>query len=123
MASVVICMSLLCCSPGESAKQAPEFIAATNRGKAYLENAEPSLAIEAFEQALDLAPESPLALRNLARAYLLARNAGALEVTLARARDVLAAVTTHRVPLSEIARAFELASDKSAGSVKVTVQP
>lgn len=38
-------------------------------------------------------------------------------------RDALAAVTTHQFPLPEISRAYALASDKSAGAVKVTVHP
>jgi L-iditol 2-dehydrogenase len=42
---------------------------------------------------------------------------------VAKHRDALAAVTTHRVPLHEIGRAFAVAGDKSAGAVKVTVQP
>jgi threonine dehydrogenase-like Zn-dependent dehydrogenase len=42
---------------------------------------------------------------------------------VAHHRDALAAVTTHQLPLHEIGRAFALAGDKSAGVVKVTVQP
>jgi 2-desacetyl-2-hydroxyethyl bacteriochlorophyllide A dehydrogenase len=42
---------------------------------------------------------------------------------VAKHRDALAAVTTHRVPLHEIRRAYALAGDKSAGAVKVTVLP
>jgi 2-desacetyl-2-hydroxyethyl bacteriochlorophyllide A dehydrogenase len=37
-------------------------------------------------------------------------------------RTTLAALTTHTVPLDEIARAFELADDKSSGAVKVSVR-
>ncbi len=40
-----------------------------------------------------------------------------------RHRDLLAGVTTHQVPLDDIARAFALAEDKKAGAVKVTVLP
>jgi L-iditol 2-dehydrogenase len=42
---------------------------------------------------------------------------------VARHRDALEAVTTHQVPLDEIARAFALADDKQSGTVKVTVVP
>jgi L-iditol 2-dehydrogenase len=38
-------------------------------------------------------------------------------------RDVLADVASHAVPLGEVERAFQLASDKRAGAVKVTVLP
>jgi len=38
-------------------------------------------------------------------------------------RDALSALTTHTVGLDEIGRGFELASDKQAGAVKVTVLP
>jgi threonine dehydrogenase-like Zn-dependent dehydrogenase len=38
-------------------------------------------------------------------------------------RDELAQVTTHQVPLADVARAFALAGDKKAGAVKVTVVP
>lgn len=37
-------------------------------------------------------------------------------------RSVLSGITTHSVPLDEITRGFELASDKRAGAVKVTVR-
>lgn len=38
-------------------------------------------------------------------------------------RSALSALTTHAVSLDEIARGFEIASDKRAGAVKVTVRP
>ena len=38
-------------------------------------------------------------------------------------RDALEALTTHDVPLDDIAQGFVLASDKKAGAVKVTVLP
>jgi len=44
-------------------------------------------------------------------------------VGLVTHRDLLAAVTTHQVPLDDVARAFALAGDKKAGAVKVTVLP
>jgi threonine dehydrogenase-like Zn-dependent dehydrogenase len=46
----------------------------------------------------------------------------AIELISSR-RDALAGVTRHRVPLAEIDRAFQIASDKKAGAVKVTVLP
>jgi threonine dehydrogenase-like Zn-dependent dehydrogenase len=42
---------------------------------------------------------------------------------LARRRGALAQLARHRVPLDEIARGFALASDKKAGTVKVSVLP
>ncbi|MGH0028250.1 MAG: zinc-dependent alcohol dehydrogenase [Myxococcota bacterium] len=42
---------------------------------------------------------------------------------LTRERDALAALTRASVPLDQVARGFELASDKKAGAVKVTVRP
>jgi len=38
-------------------------------------------------------------------------------------RERLALLATHELPLSEIGRAFELASDRKAGAVKVSVMP
>jgi threonine dehydrogenase-like Zn-dependent dehydrogenase len=38
-------------------------------------------------------------------------------------RERLAAICTHRLPLEDVQRAFELASDKSSGAVKVTLIP
>jgi S-(hydroxymethyl)glutathione dehydrogenase/alcohol dehydrogenase len=40
-----------------------------------------------------------------------------------RRRDELAEITTHQVPLDDVARAFALADDKKSGVVKVTVLP
>jgi L-iditol 2-dehydrogenase len=40
-----------------------------------------------------------------------------------RHRDLLASLSTHQVPLDDVARAFALAEDKKAGAVKVTVLP
>jgi len=57
-----------------------------NRGKAHLENRDAALAIEAFKQAIGLAPDSAPALRNLARGYLLARDVEPLEEILEKAR-------------------------------------
>jgi threonine dehydrogenase-like Zn-dependent dehydrogenase len=46
----------------------------------------------------------------------------AIELISSR-RDALAELTRHVVPLAEIDRAFEVASDKMSGAVKVTVLP
>ena len=42
---------------------------------------------------------------------------------LAVLRDVLPAVVTHRLPLMDVAAAFEIAADKSTGAIKVTLAP
>ena len=49
-----------------------EFVRLMNVGKAHLENRNSAKAIEAFAGALKLEPKSPPALRNLARAQMLA---------------------------------------------------
>ena len=38
-------------------------------------------------------------------------------------RESLSQLISHRLPLDEIGRAFEVAADKAAGAVKVSVQP
>ena len=38
-------------------------------------------------------------------------------------RDALAALSTHRVALDDVARAFEIAADRRAGAIKVSVIP
>ncbi len=88
IAPLVTLMCLLHCSPETSTEDAPEFIKAMNRGKAYLENADSSLAIEAFEQALTHAPNSAPALRNLARGQLMALDIAALGETLEKVRAI-----------------------------------
>ena len=40
-----------------------------------------------------------------------------------RWRDELAAVTTHQLPLEDVATAFGIADDKSTGAIKVTLTP
>ncbi len=45
----------------------------------------------------------------------------ALDIAASRT-DELRGVITHRVPLDEIARGFEIAADKTQGSIKVTVE-
>jgi tetratricopeptide (TPR) repeat protein len=57
-----------------------------NRGKAYLENNDSSLAIQAFQQAVTHAPNSAPALRDLARGHLMARDMASLAKALERAR-------------------------------------
>ena len=42
---------------------------------------------------------------------------------LADLRDVLPTVVTHRVPLADVATAFEIAADKSTGAIKVAITP
>jgi len=86
IAMLVTCICLLCCGSGQSTREVSEFIRAMNRGKAYLENGDSSLAIEAFEQAVTRAPDSTPALRNLARGHLMARDTESLARVLERAR-------------------------------------
>ncbi|MBW2293667.1 MAG: tetratricopeptide repeat protein, partial [Deltaproteobacteria bacterium] len=86
IASLASCMLVLHCGSGTSTEAAPEFIRAMNRGKAYLENGDSSLAIQAFEQAVSHAPNSAPALRNLARGHLVARDMAPLAEVLERAR-------------------------------------
>jgi tetratricopeptide (TPR) repeat protein len=74
------------CGPATSPEESPEFAAAMNRGKALLENRDGALAVAAFREAVEIAPDSPTALRNLARAYLLDRDMEPLASVLERAR-------------------------------------
>ncbi|MDH5307543.1 MAG: FG-GAP-like repeat-containing protein, partial [Myxococcales bacterium] len=57
-----------------------------NRGRAYLENRDGVLAMQAFQQALAREPDSAPALRNLARGMLMARDTATLADVLERAR-------------------------------------
>ena len=86
IAPFITFLCLLNCGPETSTEAAPEFIGAMNRGKAYFENRDWSLAIQAFEQALTHAPNSAPALRNLARGQLMALDLAPLAETLERAR-------------------------------------
>ena len=43
--------------------------------------------------------------------------------SLADLRDVLPAVVTHHLPLTDVGEALRIAGDKSTGSVKVTLTP
>ena len=45
----------------------------------------------------------------------------ALGILAERGEEIASAVTTHRVPLEEIGRGFDLAADKKSGSIKVDV--
>jgi len=38
-------------------------------------------------------------------------------------RELLGRLVTHRLPLAEVSRSFELAADKRSGAVKVAIQP
>ena len=42
---------------------------------------------------------------------------------IAAERDALAALVTHRFPLEQIARGFEVASDRRGGAIKVSINP
>jgi len=86
IAPLITFLCLMNCGPETSTKAAPEFIGATNRGKAYFENRDWSLATQAFEQAVTHAPNSALALRNLARSQLMALDLAPLAGTLEAAR-------------------------------------
>jgi len=86
VAPLLACVCLLHCGPEGSKEAAPEFIGAMNRGKAYLENGNSDLAIQAFEQALKHASNSAPALRNLARSHLMARQLAPLTELLERTR-------------------------------------
>ena len=66
----------------------PEYVQATNEGKAYLENRDSANAVAAFQRAVDALPESAAAWRNLARAQLLAREHAAALESLGRAREL-----------------------------------
>ncbi|MBW2274524.1 MAG: VCBS repeat-containing protein [Deltaproteobacteria bacterium] len=84
-ALALLSLGLTGCDPPEPPESSPGFAQATNVGTAHLENKSSAKAIEAFEEALGLAPDSPVALRNLARAHLLARDAAEADAVLTRA--------------------------------------
>jgi threonine dehydrogenase-like Zn-dependent dehydrogenase len=42
---------------------------------------------------------------------------------IAAERDALAALVTHRFPLGQIARAFDVAGDRRGGAIKVSINP
>ncbi len=88
IAPFITCLCLLNCGPETSTRATPEFIGAMNRGKAYFENRDWALAIQAFEQARTHAPNSAPALRNLARGQLMALDLTPLAETLETARTL-----------------------------------
>jgi tetratricopeptide (TPR) repeat protein len=104
---IIAGLSLPGCGPASAPEDTPEYARATNRGKAYLENRDPALAVEAFTQALALAPDSAPALRNLARAHLAVRDTGPIPALLERARalDPDSAATHYLSGLLEVRRA------------------
>ena len=65
-----------------------DFVRATNRGKAHLENKESADAVTAFTAAVELVPRSAPAWRNLARARMLARDDEAALEALGRAAEI-----------------------------------
>ena len=81
---------------------APDFARWMNVGRAHLENRNSAKAIEAFTAALKLEPKSPPALRNLARAQLLAnQNDQALQsLTEARSLERDSAATSYLLGLA-----------------------
>jgi len=109
------------CSPSAPAEQTAAFKRATNIGAAQLENKNSARAIEAFERAVSLAPDSQLALRNLARGYLLARDTAAVEQTLARARGLQAESAATRY-LSGIALARESRFEEAVDHLEAAVR-
>lgn len=85
---VVLCAVCLACRVPGPAAPSDDFVRATNRGKAHLENRDSRGAIEAFAAALEIGGERGAALRNLARAQLLARDEPAALDALARAAEL-----------------------------------
>lgn len=79
-----------------------EFARAMNRGKAQLENRNSAKAIEAFTSAVNAEPKSAAALRNLARARMLAnRNEEALgDLNRARSLEKESAATSYLIGLA-----------------------
>jgi tetratricopeptide (TPR) repeat protein len=125
IAPLATLLCLLHCGPETSIENAPEFIGAMNRGKAHLENQDPMLAVQAFEQALTHAPNSAPALRNLARSHFMALDVAALAETLERARAVEPdSVATHYLSGLRHARLaeFELATPYFEEAVRLDPQ-
>jgi len=86
IAPLVTYLCLVQCGSEPPSAESPEFLRAMNRGQAYLENQESALAVQAYEQAVALAPHSARALRNLARSHFMALDLAALGEDLERAR-------------------------------------
>lgn len=76
------------CQKSSSPTGSEAFQRAMNRGKAFLENKSSAQAIEEFRAAVREEPRSAPALRNLARAELLARDHEAAMATLTRAAEL-----------------------------------
>jgi hypothetical protein len=77
-----------------AAGQPGDFAAATNRGKAYLENREAENCVAAFTAALTLRPESALAMRNLARGHLINTDAESTQAAIGQLQRALAVDAT-----------------------------
>lgn len=84
-----------------------EQVRATLIGQAHLENRESAPAVAAFTTAVELAPDSAAALRNLARAQLLARDAEAATRALeqAAALEPESAATSYLAGLADVRQA------------------
>src|SRR5262245_48387492 len=86
--AIVSAVLLLSAAMIALAQDDSEFIRLMNHGKALLENRESAKAIEALTGAVKLQPRSAAALRNLARAYLLADKPEEAIQSLARAASI-----------------------------------
>ncbi|MBW2494451.1 MAG: tetratricopeptide repeat protein, partial [Deltaproteobacteria bacterium] len=86
IAPIAVFLCLVQCGSEAPVEHPPEFINAMNRGKAYLENQDPTMAVQAFEEAVAHAPNSAPALRNLARAHFMALDLASFAEVLERAR-------------------------------------
>ena len=88
----------------EAPGAAPEFVRLINRGKAHLENKNSAKAIEAFTAALTVEPNSALALRDLARAQMLAdQNDEALkQLAAAQSQEKESAATSYLLGLAHV---------------------
>jgi tetratricopeptide (TPR) repeat protein len=86
VACIGVSICLPYCARESSDRNAAEYARAMNRGRAYLENRDGVLAVQAFQQAVAREPDSAPALRNLARGMLMARDTATLADVLERAR-------------------------------------
>ncbi len=106
----------------EPAAPTAEFLRAMNLGKAHLENRESVAAIEAFTSAIEHEPRSAPALRNLARAQLLAQDAEAALAALERAATLEreSVATSYLRGLTEARRShFEEAAEHFEAAVRL----
>ncbi len=125
IAPLITLVCLLGCGPQSSNETAPEFIGAMNRGKAHFENRDWALATQAFERAVALAPDSAPAVRNLARAQLMALDLEALADSLEAARALEPdSAATHYLSGLRHARLgeFELAIPRFEETVRLDPQ-